>query len=265
MAIQNNGLAERQNKIKLAATSASSIQNQYEEAPLFSVVASGENIQYQWMYKDPKKNVWTNVVGGILPNLMLSQIPPSLNAAKFKCKIYNEAGEVYSDIVTLTVNQPLQKPVIVTQPQSTVVDPKTITDVLSSVYASVVVDLNGGGGGSVSDIYATSNIDDPSPKAVPMASAVKSYVSNAIDQNETTRKVVVVNETDFAVDSEGIVTWHINHNLHDEAVLVQVVEQGSEKSAITCSVIYNDADNITLKLKTELGFSARQLMAIISK
>ena len=263
MAIQNNGLAERQNKIKLTAASASSVQNQYEEAPLFSVVASGENIQYQWMYKDPKKNTWTNVAGGILPNLMLSQIPPSLNAAKFKCKIYNEAGEVYSDIVTLTVNQPMQKPVIVTQPQSVTVDPKTITDVLNSVYASVVVDLNGGG--SVAELYATSNIDDPSPKAVPMASAVKSYVKDAIGQNETARKVVVVNETDFAVDSEGIVTWHINHNLHDEAVLVQVVEQGSEKSAITCVVIYDDADNITLKLKTELGFSARQLMAIISK
>lgn len=263
MAIQNNGLAERQNKIKLTAASASSVQNQYEEAPLFSVVASGENIQYQWMYKDPKKNTWTNIAGGILPNLMLSQIPPSLNAAKFKCKIYNEAGEVYSDIVTLTVNQPMQKPVIVTQPQSATVDPKTITDVLNSVYASVVVDLNGGG--SVAELYATSNIDDPSPKAVPMASAVKSYVANAIDQNETVRKVVVVNETDLAVDADGIVTWHINHNLHDEAVLVQVVEQGSEKSAITCVVIYDDADNITLKLKTELGFSARQLMAIISK
>lgn len=263
MAIQNNGLAERQNKIKLTAASASSVQNQYEEAPLFSVVASGENIQYQWMYKDPKKNTWTNIAGGILPNLMLSQIPPSLNAAKFKCKIYNEAGEVYSDIVTLTVTQPMQKPVIVTQPQSTTVDPKTITDVLSSVYASVVVDLNGGG--SVAELYATSNIDDPSPKAVPMASAVKTYVTNAISQNETLRKVVVINETDLAVDADGIVTWHINHNLHDEAVLVQVVEQGSEKSAITCVVIYDDADNITLKLKTELGFSARQLMAIISK
>lgn len=263
MAIQNNGLAERQNKIKLTAASASLVQDQYEEAPLFSVVASGENIQYQWMYKDPKKNTWTNVAGGILPNLMLSQIPPSLNAAKFKCKIYNEAGEVYSDIVTLTVNQPMQKPVIVTQPQSVTVDPKTITDVLNSVYASVVVDLNGGG--SVAELYATSNIDDPSPKAVPMASAVKSYVANAIGQNETARKVVVVNETDLAVDADGIVTWHINHNLHDEAVLVQVVEQGSERSAITCVVIYNDADNITLKLKTELGFSARQLMAIISK
>lgn len=263
MAIQNNGLAERQNKIKLTAASASSVQDQYEEAPLFSVVASGENIQYQWMYKDPKKNTWTNIAGGILPNLMLSQIPPSLNAAKFKCKIYNEAGEVYSDIVTLTVNQPMQKPVIVTQPQSTTVDPKTITDVLNSVYASVVVDLNGGG--SVAELYATSNIDDPSPKAVPMASAVKSYVANVISQNETARKVVVVNETDLAVDADGIVTWNINHNLHDEAVLVQVVEQGSEKSAITCVVIYDDADNITLKLKTELGFSARQLMAIISK
>jgi hypothetical protein len=267
--VTNNGLAERQNKIKLTADTSSSIVNQYEDAPLFSVGAIGDDVNYQWQYKTTQGN-WVNIPNGVFSGLKLSEIPPSLNATVFRCRVYNSIGSTYSDEVVLNVKQPSAAPVITQQPQSTLVEPTSSSDVLETVYAAVVVGLNNGGGtsgGGSSDLYSTSNMNETSPNAVPTTSATRVYVAEQIAQAETRRKYIYVNNTVLQPENE-VITLTINHNLNEQYVNIATVEKTTGKlNPFVCSIDYVDSNTAKLYINSpgNIPFAAGVLMVIASK
>jgi hypothetical protein len=267
--VTNNGLAERQNKIKLTADTSSNIVNQYEDAPIFSVSAVGDDINYQWQYKTSQGN-WVNIPNGVFSGLKLSEIPPSLNATIFRCRVYNSVGSTYSDEVVLNVKQPSAAPVITQQPQSTLVEPTSSSDVLETVYAAVVVGLNGGGGssgGGSGDLYATSNMSDTSPNAVPTTSATKTYVADQIARAEANRKYIYVNNTSLQPVNE-VIELEIRHNLNEQYVSIATIEKTTGKlNAFTCSIDYIDSNTAKLYINSpgNIPFAPGILMVIASK
>ena len=143
--VPNNGLAERQNKIKLTNVASRLLVNAFEEEPVFQLAAKGINLSFQWQIKTG--DTWNDLPACIFPYLNFSEIPTSLDQSVFRCKVYNEAGTVYSDEVTLTVNKPTTAPVIEIQPSDANVDPVTPSVALDDVYANVVINAGSGGGG----------------------------------------------------------------------------------------------------------------------
>ena len=143
--VPNNGLAERQNKIKLTNVASRLLVNAFEEEPVFQLAAKGVNLSFQWQIKTG--DTWNDLPACIFPYLNFSEIPTSLDQSVFRCKVYNEAGTVYSDEVTLTVNKPTAAPVIEIQPSDANVDPVTPSVALDDVYANVVINAGSGGGG----------------------------------------------------------------------------------------------------------------------
>lgn len=270
--VTNNGLAERQNKVKLAADVGSSITNKYEESPIFSIEAQGENLQYQWQYKHKKTKQWVVIPNGITASLRLTQIPPELDATVFRCKIYNEAGSVYSDEVTLHVNQPKTPPQIITQPESATVDPTSNADHLESVYAQIVVGLGNGGNVPSPDrpegeegMYITNDIKNSDYYAVPNASTVKTFVYNEIASNETKRKVTFKNSAPM-VPVNGVITWNINHGLNDNSVFISLIENvNNVMNPFVCGITYVDSNNIILTINSDITLAIGQITAIISK
>lgn len=142
--VPNNGLAERQNKIKLTNVTSRLLVNAFEEEPVFQLAAKGINLSFQWQIKTG--DTWNDLPACIFPYLNFSEIPTSLDQSVFRCKVYNEAGTVYSDEVTLTVNKPTTAPVIEIQPSDANVDPVTPSVALDDVYANVVINAGSGGG-----------------------------------------------------------------------------------------------------------------------
>lgn len=265
--VYNNGLAERQNKIKLTAENSSNIVNQYEETPLFTVEATGENVQYQWQYCLPNKKDWLKVPNGISPNLKLSEISPNLNGTKFRCKIYNDIGSIFSDIVTLNVNVPTSAPVIVTQPSDITVDPTNESDIFDSVYAAVVVNLNGGGtgGGTTSDIVITTDINNTSNNAVPNAKTTKSAISAAMATHEIERKFVYTNK-EILKQNDGVIIVPIQHNLNDRFVSVNLIENNSgEYNPFVCGIEYDSEDSIILTINSDYNLAVGQITVVITK
>lgn len=131
--VLNNGFAERAGKIKLNDTYASNVLNKYQDNSdiLFSVTATGLDLHYQWQIKNKDTNDWDDIADATLPKLRGYLISPEDDGSIFRCKIYNKAGVVYTDEVTLTVNQPTTPPVISTQPTSVV---SKATKMMSDVY-----------------------------------------------------------------------------------------------------------------------------------
>ena len=85
----------------------------------FSVEATGGGLKYHWFYQKPGESEWTAVkVGGDGASYTLTT-EARHNGYKYKCRVKNIAGTVYSSVVTLTVNP---KPVITTQPTSVTVN-----------------------------------------------------------------------------------------------------------------------------------------------
>lgn len=275
--VNNNGLAERQNKVKLAADVGSSIANKYEEAPIFSIEAQGENLQYQWQYKHKKTKQWVVIPNGITSSLRLTQIPPELDATVFRCKIYNEAGTIYSDEVVLHVNQPKTPPQITLQPSSITVDPTSNADYLDSVYAQIVVGLGGGDNPSPDrpvgpdspegeeGMYITNNMQNSDYYAIPNASTVKTFVASQIASNETTRKVTFKNSAPL-VPVNDVITWPINHGLNDNSVFINLIENvNNTMNPFVCGITYVDANNIILTINSDITLAIGQITAIISK
>ena len=78
----------------------------------FRVVASRATA-YQWYYQKPSDSTWYAVSSGGASATYTLTTAARHNGYKYKVKVSNTAGYVYSNIVTLTVNL---KPVITTQP-----------------------------------------------------------------------------------------------------------------------------------------------------
>ena len=85
---------------------------------VFKVVADGAKT-YQWYYMKPDSTTWTKVsVNGTSASYSLTTAARH-DGYKYRCRVTNAAGSVYSSAVKLTVVT--EKPVIKTQPKSAAV------------------------------------------------------------------------------------------------------------------------------------------------
>ena len=90
----------------------------------FKVVATGAT-GYQWQYQKPGESTWTNVSKNGTSATYSLTTAARHNGYKYRCKVTNAVGSVYTNTVTLTVKI---KPVITTQPANvTVNEGKTAT------------------------------------------------------------------------------------------------------------------------------------------
>lgn len=93
---------------------------------VFSVIASGENLNYMWQFRSDDTKAWA-VAKGIGYNSAIMTFNPatmSRNGYQYRCKITNIGGDtVYSDIATLMVFPNLT---ILQQPVSVDITPDTI-------------------------------------------------------------------------------------------------------------------------------------------
>ncbi|MBQ1410768.1 MAG: leucine-rich repeat protein [Oscillospiraceae bacterium] len=87
----------------------------------FTVVASGDELSYQWQYKKPGSNSWRNWSGKTAATASV-KATSAKNAYQYRCVVSNSGGSVYSNVVTLTVVT-ASKPVITSQPASVSVAP----------------------------------------------------------------------------------------------------------------------------------------------
>ena len=84
----------------------------------FSVTASGGSLSYQWQYRKTSSNSWTDSRGINYNKANFTpDVSSSMNGYQYRCRVSNSAGTVYSNVVTLTVNN--AAPSITKQPVST--------------------------------------------------------------------------------------------------------------------------------------------------
>lgn len=141
MAVINNGLAERGNKIKLNQSVADSILEKWgsNDDVVFSVEAVGVGLSYQWQVKQDGGFVNIDSPYAKLPKFRMPVIKPEDNGKVFRCKIYNSVGAVYSAEVTLNVKKATSAPTIVTQPTSTEVSTRNKNNELKQKTAKVFI------------------------------------------------------------------------------------------------------------------------------
>lgn len=284
--VLNNGLAEKQNKIKLEKTWSNTISNKYEDPPVFSVAATGEGLSYDWQYLDKTTQTWISL-GVNSPKLRMHVIPPELNETEFKCVISNAAGSVESSPATLIVNQPTTPPVISTQPQSTTVDPINECDVMGSVYAQVTVGMGTGGGGGGGDeptpttggdpilIVNDTDLEDLADMnedfiyQLPAWSKTRAYIKGQINASDWAKKKTFTNTEALVPNDIGKIEWDINHNLASSDIVVTVVIDNNtigdakDYEPIYPSIFINDRNNITLTFNSDVAFEANTLKCII--
>ena len=83
---------------------------------VFSVIATGSPLYYQW-YKNEEEIQGANESTYIIPSVV-----NITDAVLYKCKVYNDCGEVLSDAAVLTIDMPLsitQQPVSIEQCEGT--------------------------------------------------------------------------------------------------------------------------------------------------
>ena len=70
----------------------------------FTVSASGTDLQYQWQYRASASGAWmdTTEAGG-KTNTYTVNASAEIGGYQYRCRVYNSAGEVYSDVVTLNI------------------------------------------------------------------------------------------------------------------------------------------------------------------
>ena len=84
----------------------------------FSVTASGSGLSYQWQYRKTSSSSWTDSRGINYNKANFTpDVSSSMNGYQYRCRVSNSAGTVYSNVVTLTVNN--AAPSITKQPVST--------------------------------------------------------------------------------------------------------------------------------------------------
>ncbi len=69
----------------------------------FKVVATGATT-YQWQYQKPGETTWNNVANNGTAAVYSLTAQARHNGYKYRCKVTNAAGSVYSSVATLTVN-----------------------------------------------------------------------------------------------------------------------------------------------------------------
>jgi hypothetical protein len=70
------------------------------------VTAKGEDLNYQWQYRKTTSGSWRDSKGtGYSKATFTPGVSLSMNGYQYRCKVWNSAGEVYSNAVTLTVKQ----------------------------------------------------------------------------------------------------------------------------------------------------------------
>lgn len=95
------------------------------ETVQFSVKAAGTGLAYQWQVKTSSSASWKNISSVVSTNSTLTFTAKSTQTGyKYRCRVRNSYGTVYSDAVTLTVG----KPVIVQQPASATVAKGSIAE-----------------------------------------------------------------------------------------------------------------------------------------
>lgn len=93
----------------------------------FSISATGGNLTYQWQYCKPDSNEWTDSRGVDYDKALFTPyVGVYMNGYRYRCKVSNSMGTVYSDAVTLTVTESMPK--LTTQPiAATAKDGETVT------------------------------------------------------------------------------------------------------------------------------------------
>ena len=81
----------------------------------FKVVASGDDLRYQWHYQKPDDSTWYLVSNSGTAATLTLTAATHHNGYKYRVKVSNSAGYVWSNTVTLTVTSG-SKPTITTQP-----------------------------------------------------------------------------------------------------------------------------------------------------
>lgn len=103
----------------------------------FSIVASGNNLSYQW--QTLKNGTWYNI-NGANSDFYTTLASRSLNGNRYRCQVSNAAGGVYSNTATLTVTSSagsISTPTISTQPRSA-----NVNDGQTAIFSLMA---NGGG------------------------------------------------------------------------------------------------------------------------
>ena len=95
------------------------------EKARFSVKASGENLFYQWQWRSDVRD-WSDAgeIGATSETIYVDSEYNKKNGLYFRCRVYNNAGSVYSNAAKLTILPAYnpEKPVIVQQPSDITVN-----------------------------------------------------------------------------------------------------------------------------------------------
>ena len=84
---------------------------------VFTVDASGENLEYQWQYKKSGQTDWTDWSGATSKSLTVRGSSTN-NGCQYRCVVNNVVAHTDSLAATLTVKDSTAKPTITTQPKS---------------------------------------------------------------------------------------------------------------------------------------------------
>ena len=115
-------------------SSPSSITVKEGRTASFTVAATGSNLKYQWQKSTDGGNTWTNCTSSSSTGKCFYFFADmAFNGWRYRCKVYNSAGAVYSSAAKLTVN--LAVPTIAGQPGS--------VSVKAGATASFAVTANG--------------------------------------------------------------------------------------------------------------------------
>lgn len=86
---------------------------------LFSVVADGNDVRYQWQSSSNNGSTWADISGAVSANYSV-RTTLSMNGNKYRCRATNAVGDVVSNAATLTVEEDtrITPPTITTHPTS---------------------------------------------------------------------------------------------------------------------------------------------------
>ena len=75
------------------------------ETATFTVVATGENLSYQWQQSTDNGQNWTDISGANAATYTTAATTTSMNNYQYRCVVSNSAGSVTSDAAILTVEK----------------------------------------------------------------------------------------------------------------------------------------------------------------
>ena len=70
----------------------------------FTLAATGENLSYQWQYRNDNGTNWNDITGATGSSYTTDAVTLEMNNYQYQCVVSNSASSVTSDPVTLTVN-----------------------------------------------------------------------------------------------------------------------------------------------------------------